>query len=159
MKFLTAFAISIFSMSVCFADLQPFLVKVNSSGYTPPEWSRVETCRIYREGVTIQVVYGRDENRLVATRSVSAIFSQKVDEWLEQASREELTESDNFMCDGPSTSIRAQLPPADSTETFELFSTGGCGSPRKIRQGPASTALREIADTFCPTTYNLPARP
>jgi len=36
-----------------------------------------------------------------------------------------------------------------------LFTTGGCGSPRKERQGNASRMLRELVDAYCPTTHDV----
>ena len=65
---------------------------------------------------------------------------------LERALKEKIEEKENGLCDAPGTSIKMGVE--------LLFATGGCGSPRKDRVGPFSTALKNVVNTYCPNTYD-----
>lgn len=119
----------------------PLLIKASATGFVPVEWSHSEKCEVYANKVVLTKTYGGK------TVSTTYPFSgeESVKDLIEEASHEELQEDDNYRCDGPSTTI--------SAGELLIYSTGGCGSPKKSRQGPGAHALTDIIGTFCPTTH------
>ncbi len=132
------------------ANTQALVTKSNASGFTPPEWVRSETCEVFADRVEITKQMGMGEKgvRLNETRKVK--LTGNLEQLVAQVAKEELTEKENGLCDGPSTTISAR-------ENL-IFTTGGCGSPRKERQGASSRILREIVDSYCATTHDFGAR-
>ncbi|HEX4924788.1 MAG TPA: hypothetical protein VFV50_11910 [Bdellovibrionales bacterium] len=128
----------------------PLVTKSSTTGFTPPEWSRVEVCEVYSDKVVITKRYGGEKGfTLVDTRPIR--LSAGIQSSLKLAAAEKIEQKDNGLCDGPSTVIF--LGQRESAQI--LFATGGCGSPRQNRAGPHSDALRGLVSTYCPLTYDL----
>jgi hypothetical protein len=134
--------------TVALADFTgPFVVKSNHSGFTPVEWSRTEVCEIHADKVVLTKGFG----------SIQTVETRKLDvtgdlaELVRQAAEETATEKDNYLCDGPSTYVVGRT--AADEEGVVLFTTGGCGSPSKSRNGAAARILRDLVDSYCPKTY------
>lgn len=146
---------SLFLMLMCLvslsalADRQAYITKSSFTGFGPIEWARSERCEVFDTEVILTRNYGK------TTVNYQFPFSSddSLNELIELARHERLKLEDNYMCDGPSTVIRARfVMEGAEAEEIILYSTGGCGSPKKVRQGPYSSALMDIASTFCPTT-------
>lgn len=124
------------------ALMTPLLIKVNHTGFVPPAWARSEKCEVFETEILLTRTY--------AKKSIHYQFPYQddgaIEELIEHARHEKIVFQDNNLCDGPATVIKAG-------EDLLLYATGGCGSPKKTRQGPYSSALRDIASTFCPTTH------
>jgi hypothetical protein len=134
---------------------QPLITKTNGPGYTLPEYMRFETCEVFLDQVVITQRFGYPEQLGFTKREVRPITLDKaIHNVLNVASQEELIKNDNLLCDAPSTSITFRGNP----EPFVLFSSGGCGSPRLDRQGPATQMLRELVDQYCPVTHDYGRR-
>ena len=135
---------------------RPLIVKSNSSGYVMPEYRRDERCEVYEHSVVIKKVFGmRGDEALTVTREIPISISTNNRTVLLQAATEKVEEKPNGLCDGPATSITAFDAHSSSKEGFVLFQTGGCGSPRQMRTGPSSDALRDIVNTYCPETFDF----
>lgn len=124
------------------ALMTPLLIKINNTGFVPPQWARSEKCEVFETEVLLTRTYSH--------KKVSYQFPYEgeddIREMIELARAERIVLQDNHLCDGPATVIKA-------ADDLLIYATGGCGSPKKIRQGPYSSALRDIASTFCPTTH------
>lgn len=133
------------------AQEQPILEKISGTGFVPAEWSRQQKCQIFENEVLMTRSYG------FTTVNYQIPFSSdgSLREMIAKASEEAFTVEPNGLCDGPSTVVKASIALEGHTEMRELilYSTGGCGSPRKVRRGPYTAALMDIAGTFCPTTH------
>jgi hypothetical protein len=124
------------------------LVKTSGTGYTTLEWSRYESCEVYLDHAVITRHYGIG---FETTEQRQLTISAGIADAIRLAAAEPVESTDNGLCDGPSTSITAQ---ADGDQAaVELFSTGGCGTPKTTRNGPASYMLRDVVDQFCSTTH------
>lgn len=149
MKVLSVVAFLVLS-STAFAALKtPLLVKSSGSGFTPPEHRRGETCEVFEDGVVIRRIYGTTQ----VVEKLNVTVSESIKEQIIAASKAEIVAKDNTLCDGPSTSIVANLVSVD--DRILLYATGGCGSPRKTRQGTAASMLTAIVDTYCPKTFKV----
>jgi hypothetical protein len=126
---------------------QPLIVKSNGSGFVSADWNRSETCEIYSNRVVITRNFGLD-NAIVETRAIELVGD--IAAVIVKAAAEPLTETDNFLCDGPSSFIFAGAPGSEVT----LFSTGGCGSPEQVRNGGASQILTDMVLTYCPKLHD-----
>lgn len=148
---LTALFVFLFAAQLHAAAVaKPLVTKSNSSGFTMEEWSRQETCEVYMNKVVIMKRYGGSKGfTLTETRAIT--LSSGIQNAVKLAAAEKLEEKDNGLCDGPSTVIYT----GERESAQILFSTGGCGSPRRNRSGPFSEALRNLASTYCPLTYDL----
>lgn len=133
-----------------FADRQPYITKISSTGFAPMEWSRSDKCEVFDNEVILTRTYGRSK-----VNYQFPFFSEdSLNEMIEMAEKEKLILEDNYLCDGPSTVIKVRkVSEGVESEEILLYSTGGCGAPKKIRVGPFSNALVDIASTFCPTTH------
>lgn len=129
----------------------PLVEKSSGSGFVPPQWRRSERCRLFANRVEIERSFGDavvSEVRTLQTKNLPAL--------LKAAALENVEETPNLMCDGPSTYVSfAGMAGADRGV---LYSTGGCGSPTQRRVGPASLGLVGIIDAYCPTTHEAPGR-
>lgn len=131
----------------------PLIVKSSGGGYTPPEWQRYESCQLYRDHVVITKAYGLANGSSVKlSHEVKITLDAGIDTLLASASKEKEVRSPNGLCDAPATMVTMHL--AASKKEIQLFHTGGCGSDRIEREGPASSALRGMIDQFCPETYD-----
>ncbi|WPU65721.1 hypothetical protein [Peredibacter starrii] len=150
MKSLSLVFFGLLSFSA-FADQQPFITKYSASGFVPIEWSRSDKCEVFETEVLLTRTYARS----AVQYRIPFSAEDSLNEMIAKAQVERLKLEDNYMCDGPSTTIKARFVAEGSEESQEilLYSTGGCGSPKKVRVGPASSALIDIASTFCPTTH------
>ncbi len=132
--------------SLAFADVKPLLTKSSGGGFTHPDYVRYEGCELYADRVVITKRYGSESGfELKEERKIT--LSGDIDVTIKKAFNEKIEEKENGLCDGPVTSIRMgeQL----------LYTTGGCGSPRKDRVGPFSLALKDVISTYCPNTYDF----
>lgn len=137
----------------------PLVVKSSYPGFVPPEWVRTETCEVYRNKVVVKHGYGASNDlsaQVTETRPLT--IDGNLFGIIAQAAAAELKETPNGLCDGPGTGVVAkQINPNDSVSDVVLFSTGGCGSPRKERQGSAARMLRDLVDQYCPKTHDFGA--
>lgn len=131
------------------AVMAPLIIKTSVTGFTPVEWSRSEKCEVF-DGEIIQT-------RTYAGKQIQFQFpyttQDSIQYFVEKAAEEKMKSENNYMCDGPSTMIKATYQKDGIEQELLLYSTGGCGSPKKHRMGPYSSALIDIASTFCPTTH------
>lgn len=135
---------------------QALITKTNSPGFTLPEYTRFESCEVFMNKVVITQRFGFPEQLGFSKREVRPIaLDAAVRNVIDVARSEQLIKNDNFLCDAPSTSVQFTGNP----ESLVLFSSGGCGSPRLDRQGPASQMLKELVDQYCPVTYDYGRRP
>lgn len=129
--------------------MAPFLIKSSGSGFVHPNWARSEKCEVFDSHILMTRTYARE--------SLEYIFPYKtessIEEMIENALQEKVVQEPNYLCDGPSTFVKAQFQKDGVERDLVLYSTGGCGSPKITRQGPFSSALIDIASTFCPTTH------
>ncbi len=126
------------------ALLTPLLIKTSHTGFMPERWARSEKCEVFETEIILTRTYGK--RALHFQFPLQADTPETISEMIELAREEKLVFQDNHLCDGPSTVIKA-------ADDLVIYATGGCGAPKKIRQGPYSFALRDIASTFCPTTH------
>lgn len=150
-RILTALA-GLLAAPLAFSGPQALITKSNGTGFTLPEYTRYETCEVFRNQVVITQRFGFAEELGFTKREVRRISLEgAIEKVIETAAQEELQKKDNFLCDAPSTSVSFRGTP----EPLVLFSSGGCGSPRLERQGPASLMLRELIDQYCPRTNDF----
>jgi hypothetical protein len=148
MKALFAFLGTVMTFNVVGAPPEkPLIEKVNASGFTLPEYAYSETCRIFQKKAVIIRNFGRGKSPLVTYEERFLQTSGELKEVFVQVAKAKVVETENLLCDGPSTFTK--------TGTGELlFATGGCGQPTKVRQGPEAAHLRAIVDSICPVTHN-----
>ncbi len=132
------------STSFGFVEEKPLISKSSGSGFVPPEYQRSETCNVYTDRVVIAKTYGKLQTS--ETRELKITDIQQI---LKNAADEKVTETANGLCDGPVTQVNAFL----GGNAVVLYTTGGCGSPKKHRNGPHAAMLMELVGSFCPKTY------
>lgn len=140
MKLLLVFLFVLISASA-FAERVPLIVKDSGTGFVMPEWERTEKCEVFKDSIQLTKSYGMT----VVTFQIPFSSDASLIELIEKASLEPMTEKYNGICDGPATLVRAG--------DVIFYSTGGCGSSTKRREGPYSFALMDIVGTFCQETY------
>lgn len=143
MKVLVLVALFILATAAQAAD-EPLLTKSSGGGLTHPQYQRAESCALYAGRVEITEVYGTVISKEVRKVTVSA----SIREALEEAAKEEVKETENGICDAPGTYVAAGK--------LEIFSSGGCGSPKRVRTGPYSDMLRQLIGQYCPLNYFFP---
>jgi hypothetical protein len=131
------------------AAMSPLLVKISFSGFGPAEWARSEKCEVFDNKIVMTRTYNQEEIKF----EYPFDGQETLQHLIANAANEKISLEDNYMCDGPSTSMHFTYPTVGLGKELLLYSTGGCGSPKKQRLGPASQALIDIASTFCPTTH------
>jgi hypothetical protein len=134
------------------APTKPLLSKASGGGFMAPEYSGYERCDVYPDKVVITHQFGYvTETALQVNeeRKINLVGNVKL--VVEKAAQEKVEEKPNGLCDGPSTTIQAD----NGGQALLLFTTGGCGSPRKDRSGPLSTKLKEIVNLYCPRTIDF----
>lgn len=134
------------------APAQPLISKSSGGGFMAPEHAGFERCEVFDDKVVITHQYGMRTPtalQLVEERKVELKGDVKL--VIEKAKAEAIEEKGNFLCDGPATSVTA----FNGDEQILLYSTGGCGSPRKQRNGVYSNKLRQITDLYCAVTYDF----
>jgi hypothetical protein len=132
------------------ADSGVLITKSSGGGFVMPEYAGGETCEVYANKVKIThtLGYGSPTSlQLVEERNITLTGDVKL--IIEKAKAEQITETPNSLCDGPSTYIAA----GEGNDPLQLFSTGGCGSPQRQRNGVFSEKLRTIVNLYCPQTY------
>lgn len=129
--------------------MAPLIIKMSATGFTPIEWARTERCEVFSDQVLMTRTYARTEVKYEFPFTLQG----SIEHLIEEAADEKMTSEPNYMCDGPSTSVKATYQKDGIAQEVLLYSTGGCGSPKKQRSGPNSLALIDIASTFCPTTH------
>lgn len=131
------------------ALMTPFLVKTNSPGFMPAAWAKSDKCEVFQNQIIQTRFYNKREFIYVHPMQTEVSLAEMIHEAMD----EQIVLEDNYMCDGPSTTVKATVNKDGQDHEVILYSTGGCGSPKKVRQGPVSYALMDIASTFCPTTH------
>lgn len=139
------------------APQKPLISKSSGGGFMAPEYAGHERCEVYSDKVVITHEMGMVQaTALKLTEERKINLSGDVKLVIEKAREEKVEEKDNFLCDGPSTSIVANV--GNEETGVLLYSTGGCGSPRKERTGVYSSKLRQIADLYCAKTFDFSSR-
>jgi hypothetical protein len=129
------------------AQGEPFLVKVNGGGYIPEEWARSEKCEIYLDKAVLTLSFGK-EVRLA--REYALNFEGSIQKVLKMATREQVFETPNNICDAPTTHAYG----VTEAGPFTIFSSGGCGEKKRRRQGPNSQTLYDIFSQICPKFHD-----
>lgn len=153
-KFIVLTVLSILgtaSVSMAFvAEEKPLISKTSGGGFTMPEYFRSETCNVYADRVEITKWYGQETGlKTLETRPLK--LGGDIKEVLKKAAAEKINEKPNGLCDGPSSHVRVVVDDKDVV----LYSTGGCGSPRKAREGAASQILMDLVGTYCAKTFDF----
>jgi hypothetical protein len=146
MKTILFFTLVAASISVA-AEEKPYITKTSGGGYVHPDYTQWEKCEVYRDHVLVSKLYGSGDTKTVSNEVRPVKFDGNLSEVVKKAAAEKVVEKDNGLCDGPSTTIKA--------EDVVIFSTGGCGSKRIAREGPFSRRLTLIVDNYCPTTHDF----
>jgi hypothetical protein len=137
---------SIASMALASPARLPFITKTNHSGFVHPDFQRAETCEVFENKIHIRKLFGQ---KMVLDQEIPVKIS-KLENLVNAALSEPVVKKDSQICDAPETdTIATKL----NGKTFTLFSTGACGNPSQLRDGPASQALRDLVDTYCPLTH------
>ena len=121
---------------------KPLVTKSSGAGFVMPDFARSEVCDVYADRVEITKSFGS----LTVTETKFQLIDGDVQSVIDLAAEEETQETENFLCDGPSTFIVAG-------GDVVLYSTGGCGSPKQQKNGPATQILIDLASTHCPKTF------
>ncbi len=141
---------------LAFSAPQALITKTNGTGFTLPEYTRFESCEVFMNKVVVTQRFGYPDQLGFTKREVRPItLDASIRKVIEAAQSEDVTKDDNFLCDAPSTTVQFSGNP----EPLTLFSSGGCGSPRLDREGPASQMLKELVNQYCPVTYDFGRRP
>lgn len=150
MKYILTLILMLTMGNVLAADL-PLLVKFSGTGFVPRNWARTEKCEIFANHVVVTKTYGE----AVVSYELPFSSDEALVDMIQLASQEQIEEVDNGLCDGPATYIKANIFAEEHAEMTDLvlYATGGCGSPRKMRQGPYTNALIDLTATFCPTIH------
>ncbi len=127
---------------------QPIIVKTNESGYVPDEYILRETCRVFSDRVEIE----RRLGTAVVNEVRSITGGASLLDLVTKASREALSTEDNQICDLPTTRILGYPAGSGAGGQILLFETGGCGEPKKTREGGSAYLLREFINGYCPKT-------
>jgi len=153
MKINSIIAYALGLAATCALAQEPALItKTNSTGFTMPEYARSETCEVFQNKVVITTRFGAFDENSVTNQEVRRIqLSASIYNVLKKAAAEPLTSSDNYLCDGPSTSINSR----HSGKSTVLFTTGGCGSPRLDRSGASARILIDLVSSYCPVTHDF----
>lgn len=130
-----------------FAAPAALVTKTNGSGHVHPDYYRSEKCEVFADRVVITRAYGMGVNGLKTVETLNVSVAGDLKQVIANATAANVAEKENMLCDGPSTTI--------STGNTLLYSTGGCGTPRKEREGAAARALRSLVDAHCPVTHDF----
>ncbi len=133
------------------APEKPFISKSSGGGYVMPDYLRFEKCDVYGDRVEITRVFGAQENGVKSIETRKLELVGKIKEIIKLAGQEKISEKPNGLCDGPATVISASADGQD----VGLFSTGGCGTPRKLREGPNTKKLIDLVGAFCAKSFGL----
>lgn len=134
------------------AVASPLIVKSSGGGFVHPEFGGNVRCELYNNKVVITNQYGFQGPSAFSAKEVRSIaLSRPLQPIIDLAKTEAIEEKPNNLCDGPSTSVVA----SPDQDQVLLFTTGGCGSPRKERTGRASSKLRALIDIYCPMTHDF----
>jgi len=125
----------------------PILVKSNSPGYVLPDFSFSEKCSLYADRVEIE--YRMSESTVTEVRNLKGAKSLEV--LVTRAASDKLRYEENLLCDGPTTEVFGFSRNA-STKVV-LYSTGGCGTPKAIREGGAAYQLMRLVENYCARTH------
>jgi hypothetical protein len=126
----------------------PLLVKSSESGQLD---GRREVCEVF----TDEIVITRSYREINVVQRLNLSVSNEVNNYIRTAAKEGIYFYNNDLCPPTSTYIYAELSKNSETERVILFSTGGCGIRKQIRQGVASNTLMEIVNSYCPQTFKI----
>jgi hypothetical protein len=122
------------------------LIKTSSPGFVMPDWVRTETCKVYQDKVVIERSFGLvNEQGFATTETINVTISDGITAILARAAEEKVKETRNMICDLPGLNVAA----VENGKEFVLFSSGGCGSPRKEREGSATRMLMDLLGHYC----------
>jgi hypothetical protein len=139
--------------------VSPLIVKSSGGGLISGDWATSESCTVYADKVEISRHFGYGDGAFTTTEQRAFQIDGDIAGAIADAAAASLEATDNFLCDGPSTSVAANKIAADGTvEQVLLFATGGCGSPRQLRSGGAAYRLKALVDAFCPVTHDIVTR-
>lgn len=153
----TALLIVLFSSFTHAENERPILGKYNHPGYVMREHYYGTACEVFRGGHVIKSISkGTPAGEIVTTQETMDLGMDmaEVRTLITEALTEKTEETDNYLCDGPSTMMIAYVEKHISPEGMQtLYSTGGCGSPRIRTVGASSKKLFHLLAKFCPTTH------
>lgn len=153
--FLTTAALLLVLVSeLTHANERPLLGKYNYPGYVMDEHYHATSCELFASGHVIRTTT-KGSARVATYETMKIELSMEtVRSLMLQAVSEEMEETDNYLCDAPSTAMIAYVEKNVSPDGIHtLYSTGGCGSPRLRTVGPASKKLFALLAKYCPTTH------
>ena len=127
----------------------PLLIKSNAPGYVPEDYWFEETCKLYKDRVDIE--YRLSGQILKESRKISG--TSVIPKLLQRAQQEKLSETPNLICDAPSTSIYGIAKTSAAETKIQLYETGGCGSPKRVRLGGAAFLLTTLIGKYCSVTH------
>jgi hypothetical protein len=153
------FMLFAFFSTLSHANERPLLGKYNYPGMLPEDADyMIEQCEAFVNGHIIKsTIHVHNRNKEVGTETFPLpVPVEQLREWIKITAHEQMMMSPNYLCDGPST-VMSAYGPKDMGEkgVLTLFSTGGCGVKRIMREGPASRKLQEILDLHCPLTIDI----
>jgi hypothetical protein len=153
----TALLIVLFSSFTHANNERPILGKYNHPGFVMREHYQATACEVFAGGYVVKSISkGTPSGEILTTQEAHKmrIGVDEVRRLMSEAIAEKIEETDNYMCDGPSTSMIAYVEKNVSPEGMQtLYATGGCGTPRLRTIGVSSKKLFELLAEFCPTTY------
>lgn len=153
----TALLIVLFSSFTHAENERPILGKYNYPGYVMKQHYYATECEVFSRGHVIKsITKGTPEGDMVTIQETMTLEMgmDEVRALILDAISEKTEETDNYMCDGPSTEMIAYVSKELSPEGMQrLYSTGGCGSPRIRKIGPASKRLFGLLAKYCPRTH------
>lgn len=125
----------------------PILVKINTPGYVLPDFSFSEKCSLYADRVEIE--YRMVESTVKEVRNLKGAKSLEL--LVTRAATDKLRNEDNLLCDGPTTEVFGY--PRNTSNKVIVYSTGGCGTPKAIREGGAAYQLMRLIENYCAKTH------
>lgn len=125
----------------------PILVKSNSPGYVLPDFSFAEKCSLYADRVEIE--YRMSDSIVKEVRSLKGAKSLEL--LVTRAATDKLRYEDNLLCDGPTTEVFGYS--RNTPNKVVVYSTGGCGTPKAIREGGAAYQLMRFIENYCAKTH------
>lgn len=124
-----------------FASEKALITKVKYPGFVHPDFAVIVSCEVFLNHVSITKTFGNGDSRVVLTEAKNINIAGNIEKLISAAAADKIQETPNNLCDAPST--------ATMIGSEVLFSSGGCGSPQKERQGGAAYLLRSMVDGYC----------
>lgn len=125
----------------------PIVVKINAPGYVLPEYSFSETCSLYMDRVEIE--YRMADSTVKEVRNLKG--GKSLESLVSRAAADKLRYEDNLLCDAPTTEVYGHV--RNQSQKITLYSTGGCGTQKVIREGGAAFQLMRLMESYCTRTH------